>query len=49
MHDMERGGIEIVNILTDQRESAAAAAELSQDSRIIAFDKAAGTTPKRGR
>jgi biopolymer transport protein ExbB len=52
MHDMERGGIEIVNILSDQREAAAAAtaaATSQEDSRIIAFDKAAGTSPKRGR
>jgi hypothetical protein len=51
MHDMERGGIEIVNILTDQREAAAAAVtpEIANDPRIIAFDKAAGSTAKRGR
>jgi len=52
MHDMERGGIEIVNILSDQREAAAAAtaaATSQEDSRIIAFHKAAGTSPKRGR
>lgn len=51
MHDMERGGIEIVNILSDQREVAAAAAAASseENNRIIAFDKAAGTSPKRGR
>jgi biopolymer transport protein ExbB len=50
MHDMERGGIEIVNVLTDQREAAAAAtAQLPNDPRIIAFESAAGTSVKRGR
>lgn len=35
MHDMERGGIEIVNILTDQRPPAGA----EEDRHIIAFQR----------
>ena len=40
MHDMERGGIEIVNVLSDNRP--APEREASADGRIIAFDKSAG-------
>jgi len=52
MHDMERAGIEIVNILTDQREATSSAAtnpEMTGNPRIIAFDTAAGTGGKRSR
>jgi biopolymer transport protein ExbB len=48
MHDMERGGIEIVNILADHRDTSATASA-TDDPRIIAFEAAAGTPSKRGR
>ncbi len=40
MHDMERGGIEIVNVLSDNRPVPER--EAVTDGRIIAFDKSAG-------
>lgn len=48
MHDMERGGIEIVNIVSDSRQAeavvATAPAEATEETspRIIAFHKEAG-------
>ena len=45
MHDMERGGIEIVNILTDHR--AATERVVADDPQIIAFDKASATRTGR--
>ncbi len=39
MHDMERGGIEIVNIVNDLRSAERPASTEAEGSQIIAFDK----------
>jgi biopolymer transport protein ExbB len=51
IHDMERAGIEIVNILHDARTAAAAVVAPAESSQIIAFAREAadGTTGRRGR
>jgi biopolymer transport protein ExbB len=45
MHDMERGGIEIVNILLDHRPAEQPVTAPANDSQIIEFDREAA---KRG-
>jgi biopolymer transport protein ExbB len=45
MHDMERGGIEIVNILFDHRPAIESVIASQNDSQIIEFDQEAA---KRG-